>query len=503
MSQRACIVSVVCALAAGMVLAEEAPLLLRPGESMLRSFPAPISAYDAPDWLSVRPMGPSVLRLTAGAGTGQGTLSLIFAGGGTEELRVEILDDAALYVRALRERLQGVAGVSVREKDGAVLGTVASRTEWEKLQAAIAETAEYFGRQPVNSVRLRVSDEPARVRQELEGLGYVVREQVTQNSPLNELAVEERKDCVVVSGKTYSDEALAKIRAALRNVGHLAVDAEPQPGEVACQVNVEVDKYLVITLNVAVLVLSDGEEERYGRQNALSVGSMIDFAWGRSSDGGSTRSRSRSATISSGDTGISASTTDFYAGEEYSRAMLTDSVRFTNHVEEPAKLHVGGTLMVNTGSNTDDTSDNSGLESVEFGLTAEVSGGLVAPNMVLCRMKVERSGEPTGEGAAAYMSTDGVSFETPSFPMILGRTYVLSHNRNAKVHWSEPSGTPILRHIPIVRWFFSEEENNSSSAHVLLLVSPIVEEAESITMPTSGHAEGVVDDVREKTGALK
>lgn len=503
MNLRSLIAVSLSALVAGLGFAEETALVLRPGESMLRSFPAPISAYDAPVCLTVQPMGPSVLRLTASKTAGSGTLSLVFSGGATEQIRIEVLDDAALYVRALRERVKDIKGVTVREKDGAVLGTVASRAEWEQLQAAIVEVAEYFGRSPVNNARLHVTDEPMRVRKELEGLGYVLRERVTKDSPLNELSVEERNDRLVVSGKTYSPEALEKILAALRNVGHLAIGTEPKPGEIACQVDVEVDKYLVITLNVAVIVLSDGEEERYGRQNALSVGSMIDFAWGRSSDKGSTRSRSRSATISSGDTGISASTKDFYAGEEYSRAMLTDSVRFTNHVKDPAKLHVGGTLMVNTGSNTDDTSDNSGLESVEFGLTAEVSGGLIAPNMVLCRMKVERTGDPTGEGAAAYMSTDGVSFETPSFPMTLGRTYVLSHNRNAKVHWLEPSGTPILRHIPIVRWFFSEERNNSSSAHVLLLVSPIVEEAEAITMPTSGHADGVVDEVREKTGELK
>lgn len=485
---------------AGVAFAEETTVALRPGESTLRSFPAVISAYDAPACVTVRPMGPSALRLTAGASAGGGVLSLVFRDGATERLRVEVLDDAALYVRALRERVRGFKGVSIREKDGAVLGMVASRAEWERLQEAIVEVAEYFGRTPANAARIRVTDEPVRVRKELEGLGYVVRERVGKDSPLNELSVEERNGRLVVSGKTYSPEALEKIHAALRNVGHLAIGAEPKPGEIACQVDVAVDKYLVITLNVAVVVLSDGEEERYGKRNTLSVGSVIDFAWGRSSAEGSTHSRSRSGTVSSGPNGISLSSNDFFAGEDYSRAMLTDSVRFTNHEEAPAKLHVGGSLMVNTGSTTDDTSDNSGLETVEFGLSAEVSGGMVAPDKVTCKLKVERTGQPEGEGLSAYISMDDVSFETPLFPMTLGRTYVLSHNRNAKVSWSEPSGVPILRHIPIIRRFFSEERRQSSAAHVLLLVSPVVEEAEAITMPTSGSAADVTDKVREKIG---
>ncbi len=481
----------------GLAFAEEATLVLRPGESTLRSFPAAISAYDAPACVTVRPMGPSVLRLTAGASAGDGTLSMVFQGGATERLRVEVLDDAALYVRALRERVQGFKGVSVRGKDGAVLGAVASRAEWEKLQAAIVEVAEYFGRTPANAARIRVTDEPARVRKELEGLGYVVRDRVGKDSPLNELAVEERNGRLVVSGKTYSPEALEGILAALRNVGHLAVGAEPKPGEIACQVDVAVDKYLPLTLRVAIAVITEDDVEQYGQVNELTLNSALNFEWARDSVTGSSRSRSREAGLV-GNFGLSSKS--FHVGENFGRALRTNSVSFTNHSGEPTKLHVGGTLMVNVGGNTEDSDDDGGLKPVEYGLTVEVEGGLISPNEVVCSLDVSQDDAPETLGDSAYVSGKQTSVSQKAKKMRLGQTYVLSNNKDVSVDWSEPSGVPILRKIPGLRWFFSKEEHSRRKATILLLVSPALEDETSVTIPTGDAAGDILDKVLEKTG---
>lgn len=497
MNLRSLIAVSLSALVAGLGFAEETALVLRPGESMLRSFPAPISAYDAPVCLTVQPMGPSVLRLTASKTAGAGTLSLVFSGGATEQIRIEVLDDAALYVRALRERVKDIKGVTVREKDGAVLGTVASRAEWEQLQAAIVEVAEYFGRSPVNNARLHVTDEPMRVRKELEGLGYVLRERVTKDSPLNELSVEERNDRLVVSGKTYSPEALEKILAALRNVGHLAIGTEPKPGEIACQVDVEVDKYLPLTLRVAIAVITENDEEAYGQVNNLTLNSVLSFDWARSTEEGSSRSRSRSASLI-GNLGISSSS--FLVEERFGRTLRTNSVSFTNHSGTPTKLHVGGTLMVNVGGDTDDSEDDGGLKPVEYGLTVEVEGGLISPNEVVCSLEVSQDDEPTELGDSAYVSGKQTSVSQKAKKMRLGQTYVLSNNKDVSVDWSEPSGVPILRKIPLIKWFFSTEEHSRRKATILLLVSPALEDETSITIPTSDDAGDVLDKVQEKTG---
>lgn len=482
---------------AGVAFAEETTVALRPGESTLRSFPAVISAYDAPACVTVRPMGPSALRLTAGGSAGSGVLSLVFRDGATERLRVEVLDDAALYVRALRERVRGFKGVSVREKDGAVLGAVASRAEWERLQEAIVEVAEYFGRTPANAARIRVTDEPARVRKELEGLGYVVRERVGKDAPLNELAVEERNGRLVVSGKTYSPEALEKIHAALRNVGHLALGAEPKPGEIACQVDVAVDKYLPLTLRVAIAVVTENDEETYGQVNDLTLNSVLSFDWARSTGEGSSHSRSRNAGLV-GNLGISSSS--FLAGENFGRSLRTNSVSFTNHSGEPTKLHVGGTLMVNVGGDTEDSEDDGGLQPVEYGLTVEVSGGLVSPNEVVCSLDVSQDDEPTELGTSAYVSGKKTSVSQKSKKMRLGQTYVLSNNKDVSVDWSDPSGVPVLRKIPLIRWFFSEETHSRRKATILLLVSPALEDETSVTIPTGDGADEILDKVREKIG---
>lgn len=490
--KRAMAALVMVAAVAGMALGQGAKVELRPGETVLKSFPVAIAGYDAPACVSVQALGPSVLKLSAGAKAATGTLSLIFETGATEAVQIEVVDDATRYLRALKACFAQEVALTVREKDGALLGEVKDYAAWRQVELRLREVAERFGVKPTNLVRFGVGDEVAAIAREVTALGYVVKPQVTAASPLNELAIEARNGRVVVTGKTYSAEAHGALLSAIGRVGHLAINREAQAGELPCEVAVTVDKYLSLSLRVAIAVVTEDDYESYGRVNSLSVNSIVDFVWERD-NGSSSRSRSRSATAG-GSVGIG--TGDFQVNNQFGRAMRTNRVDFTNHQTEPTHLHVGGTLLVNTGASSEEDGD---LKEIEYGLTVDVSGGLISPTEVACDLEIKQDDAPEQLGESAYISGKKTELKTKQKRMRLGETYVLSNNRDVEVSWSEPSGTPVLRHIPLIKWFFSSEYRKVEKATVLLLVSPELTNPEALTMPTSEESGKVLKSVLDVT----
>lgn len=422
--------------------------------------------------------------VVAGETAGVATVVLVRQNGAQERIQVKVLDATGRYRLALAEAIQQRGfPVVMRERDGALIGSVTSSEDWRAVRQLNEMLAEQYGVTPVsNFVKLDTAAAANKIRTILQEMGYVIVPSVSAKSKVNEIAVLEQDGAIVLSGKTYSDAALKAITD--------AVAAVP----VQCQNNVTVDKHIRLVMTAWLLMTTDGQDESYGTISNLSVGSVVNLVWDR--DSGTSSGRTGTTTVS-GDLGVS--TGDFYIGEAMQRGMKEVTILFVSHSSQAATGRVGGKMFVNTGSNTEDSEDSGGLESVPYGFTIEVMGGLETPERVLLEtFSVESNEDPVEMGSSAYKAGSEISLKSPNMPLDIGKTVVLVNNKDRSVEWTEPSGVPILRHIPLIGRFFSKEEHHKRDVTLLLLGQVDFASDEAIQLQHTNDADEVIHKVESK-----
>lgn len=422
------------------------------------------------------------VRVTAGNEADSATLVLVRQNGTQERLRIRVLDAAGRYRQALTKALAAEDfGVRVRGTDGAVLGTVRSPEVLAQVTQTVTSLAEEYGTAPVPILaRVDLAALQSQLAGALQQEGYAVLPRVSEKSRLNELSVTAEGGKLVVRGRTVSEEAVKQIDAAAARL------------QLPCENLVTVDKRIRLVMKSWLLVTTGEEEEKYGSLNAFSVGSVVDLVWDRHQ--GSSSGNTGTLTLT-GSPGINQNT--FYIGEGMTRSMREVSILFANHAEEMATGNVGGTLFVNTGAGDGDGDGD--VQERDFGFTVEVKGGLESPDEVLLEeFTVSRMGAPQVMGHSAFVSGDRVEITSPNIPLEIGSTVVLLNNRDQSLEWTEPSGVPILRHIPLLGWLFSEERRSSQQIRIILLGQVTYADQEEIHLPKGTKTQTVVDEISRK-----
>lgn len=432
--------------------------------------------------------------VVAGDAAGVATVVLVRQNGAQERIQVKVLDATGRYRLALAEAIQQRGfSVVMRERDGALIGSVTSSEDWRAVRQLNEMLAEQYGVMPVsNFVKLDTAAAANKIRTILQEMGYVIVPSVSAKSKVNEIAVLEQEGAIVLSGKTYSDAALKAITD--------AVAAVP----VQCQNNVMVDKHIRLVMTAWLLMTTDGQDESYGTVSNLSVGSVVNLVWNRNT--GSSSHGYGGTNPKLGGTGnttfsgtVGANTSDFYIGESMSRKMKEVTILFVNHSDKDAIGNVGGSMYVNSGGNTEDSEDDSGLEAVNYGFTITVKGGLETPDRVLMETFSVTSNDPPAElGGSAYISGGNISLDSPNMPLDIGKTIVLVNNKDRKVDWTEPSGVPIIRHIPLIGRFFSKEEHHTQDITMLVLGQVDFASDEAIQLQRTNDADEVIHKVESK-----
>ena len=407
-------------------------------------------------------------------GMEEGSCAVRLFGPGNLEATVEVLvgGDILQVQRGLVQILEiaGVSGVEVTKVGNrlAVNGEISDPASWKQVKRVLAG-AEY--QEVVNDLTVFkvLPDTLKALRDQFKAEGFELTENVAAPDP-GKVNIQYIPNTLIVSGTVFSPSDQQRILRILNTQsawlwmeGYSQVAREDW--QTIGRLNVTTDQQL-LHMDVVLVGYSENDLEKsgnYGKGLQVSsvFSSFLDLVHGK------LKNDTFRIDANLGDT------LTFLRSQGLSRKSVGGYLRFKSNDSEPNRLKIGGTLKVRLQGATAEGNPTQNMEDIEYGFFIDKKvANLVDSGNVDVKFDVSQK-TPTPAKDGGYQEGYDVQENkyNPSIVCPLGKTVVIGGYRDFKEMTAPFVGTPILRNVPILGWFFSKDSESVEDVKIMMLVS--------------------------------
>ena len=462
--------------------ADQEKFSLTVGGMKVIELPFSLESYrvSAKDKLAVEEINPQQLRVI---GKAIGECNLTVNGAGVSvSYSITIKSDISNTLKRLRVDLEDLPelDITINQDYIVIKGTVSDPRKWALLQKVLP----LYKSNVHNFAEFRPTPETLLNLKKLlteSGFEFAAEGQLPQPG---QLEMKITPDALIVNGELCSEDAVSKVKQLLGTQTWLdtsGANVDGSSGKIRGIVNLSVMQ-TVLTVDVVYVAVSESDARSSGSNETpsatLNLGWIFDMVAGRK-DG-------ETATFG----GNMNQTVRFLASNGITRSYNAGHVSFLNHDGQGGTLHTGGTISVKVSGES-----NGDLKDIEYGLNITVSGGLVTPGRAQLKLDLSNSNLVSASGDAYTRSMDTTS---QTVYCDLDKTLVVAGSRKLSQGIGQ-SGLPILRNIPVVKWFVANDSGNKEETRLLILVCPRIASASQetqIEIPLTEETKGAYAEGR-------
>ncbi|MBT4814612.1 MAG: hypothetical protein HON70_02880, partial [Lentisphaerae bacterium] len=363
-----------------------------------------------------------------------------------------------------------------------IKGEVSSVAHWELLTKAVKA----YGKEVVNLASFRPAPERViELQNALQHAGFVVEtgQGGGQLGKPGVLRLDVAGSNMYVSGSVYSQGELEQVRSVVKGQGWLRLgDDGSQAQDVTGRMQAFVSVSLVPTmleLDVVFVVIRENDEKQIGA-NLLNAGLLtINTAMSYLGNIGSGHTADFNGNFLVNTT--IAGTLEFMQAGGPGRTYSAGHMTFKNYAQEWRTFHSGGTLKVRVGNR-----DAVDLKDIDYGLIMKAKGGLQDARTAELDVDLELSFPvPSGNDYDLKRNQINSSVICP-----IGKTLVMG-GMDQLMEGATSEGTPVLKNVPVLKWFFSKEKQEEQRNKLLILLSPQLAGAPVASTPISNDTKGL------------
>lgn len=402
--------------------------------------------------------------------------------------RLVVSDNLTESLAALKKDLDAIPEIRIGvNRDRIVLqGEISSMENWTLLENVL----KYHNDNIVNLVRFRPAPEAMlKLQKALEGAGYKIAGG-NEEPGKGELSIRCFDGFLTVSGTVYSPEDVKRITSLIGAMPWISLGPSANPkAPLSAQVNIQVVPEM-LELNAVCIGFDKSQVERIG-YNFAEKGIPLNFSaiydvlinnsFGFRGNGGSVNMKTDLETMLQ----LFCNNTDSYFRRlGYVTFQSNDTPVFR-------ELHDGGTLKVKVSG-----IDNGSLQDIPYGFILKVKGGLTGVDSVTMEIEMELSSYALINDGDYDVKKNKV---TTSVSCKLGETIAIAGFKEFTDNDGGPKGVPFLRHIPVLKYFFSESDSDSRDKQVLVVISPtLLARKPDAEVISTGDFAGTDTVVKEK-----
>ena len=430
-------------------------------------------------------------------GVKEGNTDLQVTGDGelTEMFKIAVGSSLDALLVQVRKDIDDIPGVEAETGLGKVVlrGTVTKPENWRQLKKLMRD----YGDSVVSKVVFRIQDELLlKLKTDLEKAGFKVLERGKKAEEPGCVSLASSDNNILINGSVCSRGELEKINSIVGSYPWLKCkrdNAKDDGDDCYAVLNVSIAPVL-LEVDVAFLGVTESEAQQIGANIAKNGLMFVDLAaqiFGKK--GGSLHS-SGSYVVGSTLSG----TINAIAGSGPGRFKSIGHLTFKNDAADWKSFQDGGTINLPIlGQN-----GGVGIQPIDYGLILKAKGGLANADDAALDLEVELSvpviagNSPAGPIYDLKRSRISSTILCPiGKTLILGGTKQLTEAINV-------TGTPILRDIPVLNFFFSQKNKSFNDRRVLILISPQIASAPTSAPPAVKETVGTIEDANKPLTTL-
>lgn len=409
-----------------------------------------------------------VARVT-GLKEGSCSVKVIGTGNMEEVYEVVIGDDLMQVQRNLQTELDEVSGIEIVKVGTSLIvrGEVNDPDGWRLLKTTLSHGD--YRNLVKDQTKFRVqADTLKNFYQQLRNAKFVLTDN-PQEARDGKLYVKYEDNMVLINGAVYSaadverlDQIIAAQATWLRLDDGKSV-SEKFDWKPICRKDVTIDHRL-LHMDVVIVGYEEKNAKKYGTENRPVVSMAFNSLWDLVAGHAKNDTFQINADINA--------VLDFLKKNEITRQFTGGYLRFKCNDTEPSNLKIGGTLKVKLKGDSSLSGSNERFEDIEYGFFIDKKlANLVDSGNVDVKFDVNQKTPIPMEGG--YQ--EGYNIEerkyNPAIVCPLGKTVVIGGYRDFKETTAPLVGTPILRNVPILGWFFSKDSESIEDVKIMMLVS--------------------------------
>ena len=415
-----------------------------------------------------------VARVT---GLKEGTCSVKVIGSGNMEEIYEVVvgDDLMQVQRNLQTELDEVSGIEIAKVGSSLIvrGEVNDPDGWRLLKTTLSHGD--YRSLVKDQTKFRVqADTLKNFYQQLRNAKFELTDN-PQEAKDGKLYVKYEDNMVLINGAVYSAAAVERLDQIIAaQATWLRLDdgksvSDKYDWKPICRKDVTIDHRL-LHMDVVIVGYEERNNSDYGTEHgrdsrpmvSMTFGSLLDFVSGRAKNDTFQINADLNAVL------------DFLKKNEITRQSTGGYIRFKCNDTEPANLKIGGTLKIKMkGESNMMSGSNERFEDIEYGFFIDKKlANLVDGGNVDVKFDVnQKTPIPMEEGGYEEGYKIDERRYNPSIICPLGKTVVIGGYRDFKETTVPLAGTPILRNVPILGWFFSNDSESVEDVKIMMLVS--------------------------------
>lgn len=413
-------------------------------------------------------------------------------------LTVEVVSDLDETLRKLRRMLSDFDGLQFSKGNSKVLidGTIGNPSDWAKF-SRVLNLSDFQGK--TESI-VEFSVDPGTIgalRRELEMAGFNLAAPGAKPEE-GQLALKYEHNVLAISGNLWAQRGRAAVLSILKGQPWLEIVDKPTRDAASnpiaqCVFTASVDDAL-LEMGVAFLLISKSD-----LQQRTSTGRVaVDAAWDGIKDlllfGGhrsSQHGKWNNVTINSS----LQTTIGMLAENGLTRQREYGTFRFHANGDPGKTLHIGGQMTVTPPPSGE--GDAPQPQEYEYGFKViNRESRRISSESAEADIEIELFGSPIfrNEGGAIVVDQQRKSVH-PTVRIPMGQTVAVAGYESLFENTMGPSGTPLLRNIPIVNWFVSDKKHDYKDLALLFLVSvrKVDIEAEAPMVPNTPMKDITLD----------
>ncbi len=409
-----------------------------------------------------------IARVT-GLNEGSCSVKVIGAGNMEEVYEVVVGDDLMQVQRNLQLELDEVSGIEIVKVGTSLIvrGEVNDPEGWRLLKTTLGHGD--YRNLVKDQTKFRVqADTLKNFYQQLRNAKFELTDN-PQEAHDGKLYVKYEDNMVLINGAMYSaadverlDQIIAAQATWLRLDDGKSV-SDKYDWKPICRKDVTIDHRL-LHMDVVIVGYEERNATSYGTGDRpvvrMTFGSLLDFVGGHAKNDTFQINADLNAVL------------DFLKENRITRQSVGGYLRFKCNDTEPSNLKIGGTLKVKMQGESSLSGSNERFEDIEYGfmIDKKVANLIDAGNVDVKFDVSEKTPTPiNGDYNEGY--DVGERTYNPSIVCPLGKTVVIGGYRDFKETTAPFVGTPILRNIPILGWFFSKDSHSVEDIKIMMLVS--------------------------------
>ena len=390
-------------------------------------------------------------------GEKQGLCELEVSGGGLTKLySISVVNNISEILKQLQNDLDSLPelDISVNQDYIVIRGEVSSIANWEHLRKVLSLPK--FKDCCQNYAKFRPAPEIIlALKKLLTQSGFTYTDSPVPKSP-GEISMQYANNVLTITGNVYQKSDIDTINSILATQPWLVVGKDKaEEGKVLSIVKLKIIP-TTLWVDIVFIGLSKQNADKIGSNSvptaSAAFASFYDLISGRGTGNTAMIGGNMNATIS------------FLASNGVTRMYDAGCVVLKSHDPQGGEQHVGGKKYVKVNG-----VENGSLQEIEYGLKLTVKGGLIAKNKVELQFDLSNKGSISSGGDGTFDQTN--EHEKTSVVCDLDNTIVLGGYKKI-VQDTAKSGLPILRNMPVLKWFVAQDSDSKQEFNLLILACP-------------------------------